>query len=196
MADRKRMSDDDLIVILRKEEAASRSFQDGTLSPIRTEAQNYYDRMPYGDEQEGSSSVVTSEFQDVVEGLMPEFVPPGEKGEPRIYVPKPSDGCGFIEVSHPSKRIFGKFVSAPQYCEWLWNRVSFTRDYWPYFKRPSIMETDLNPDMPFGFEVEKQFTQVMDMLEATRARFMDNFNDRKFASRFTRERLMPAMARS
>jgi hypothetical protein len=72
-SDRKpsRMSDDDLIVILRKEEQGSRSYQDGTLSAIRTESQNYYDRQPYGDEQEGSSSVVTSEFQDVVEGIMP-----------------------------------------------------------------------------------------------------------------------------
>jgi hypothetical protein len=72
MADKsKRLSDDELITILRKEEAAARSYQDGTLSPIRTEAQSYYDREPYGDEQEGSSQVVTSEFQDVVEGIMP-----------------------------------------------------------------------------------------------------------------------------
>lgn len=72
MADKPQpLSDDDLISILRKEEGAARSYQDGTLSPIREEAQNYYDRMPYGDEQEGSSKVVTSEFQDVVESIMP-----------------------------------------------------------------------------------------------------------------------------
>jgi hypothetical protein len=75
MADRKpgRMSDDDLIVILRKEEAGSRSYQDGTLSPIRTESQAYYDREHVGifAKEEGASGVVTSEFQDVVEGIMP-----------------------------------------------------------------------------------------------------------------------------
>lgn len=135
-------------------------------------------------------------FTSTMDCLLTEFVPPGESGEPRIYVPKPSDGLAFIEVSPPGKRVFGQFVSGPQFCEWLWNRVSFTRDYWPYFKRPMVMETDLNPDMPFGFEVEKQFSQIMDMLEGTRARFLDNFTDRNFASRFTRERLMPVMARS
>jgi len=134
-------------------------------------------------------------FTSTMDCLLTEFVPPGESGEPRIYIPKPSDGMGFIEVSPPEKRIFGKFVSAPQFCEWLWNRVNFTRDYWPYFKRPMVLETDLNPDMPFGFEVEEQFSQVMGMLEETRARFLDNFTDRKFASRFTREKLLPKVAR-
>lgn len=65
------MTDDDLLSILRREEQASKSFQDGTLSPIRTKAQDYYDRLPYGDEQEGASQVVTSEFADAIESLMP-----------------------------------------------------------------------------------------------------------------------------
>lgn len=65
------LSDDELLTILRKEEAAARLYQDGTLSPIRTEAFDYYDRLPFGDEQEGSSSVVTSEFADAVESIMP-----------------------------------------------------------------------------------------------------------------------------
>ena len=65
------LTDEDLIELLRKEEASSRSYQDGTLAPIREESNNYYDRMPYGDEQEGSSSVVTSEFADSVESMMP-----------------------------------------------------------------------------------------------------------------------------
>lgn len=74
MADAKRMSDDDLIVILRKEESDARQYQQGVLSPIRTSANNYYDRLPYGDEQEGSSKVVTSEFADAVEDMMPSLM--------------------------------------------------------------------------------------------------------------------------
>lgn len=73
MAD-KRMSDDDLIIILRKEESDARSYQQGVLSPIRTSANNYYDRLPYGDEQDGSSKVVTSEFADAVEDMMPSLM--------------------------------------------------------------------------------------------------------------------------
>src|SRR5687768_14472536 len=65
------LTEEELINILRKEESASRSYQTGTLSPIRVDSNNYYDRQPYGDEQEGSSKVVTSEFADVIESIMP-----------------------------------------------------------------------------------------------------------------------------
>jgi hypothetical protein len=74
MADPKRMSDEDLIIILRKEESDARQYQSGVLSPVRTSANNYYDRLPYGDEQEGSSKVVTSEFADAVEDMMPSLM--------------------------------------------------------------------------------------------------------------------------
>ena len=39
--------------------------------PAREDALNYYDREPYGDEQDGASQVVTSEFADVIESIMP-----------------------------------------------------------------------------------------------------------------------------
>lgn len=71
MADFTPMTEDELISILRKEEQSSQSYQDSTLGAIREKAQDYYDRQPYGDEQEGSSQVVTSEFQDVIESVMP-----------------------------------------------------------------------------------------------------------------------------
>jgi hypothetical protein len=71
MADRTPMTEDELVSILRKEEQGSQSWQDSDLTPIREEALDYYNRSPYGDEQEGQSQVVTSEFQDAVESLMP-----------------------------------------------------------------------------------------------------------------------------
>jgi hypothetical protein len=140
-------------------------------------------------------------FTSTMDCLMPEFIPPSETtGEPRIYTPKPSDGLAFMEVSMPGKRIPGRFVDAARYCEWMWNRVSFTRDYWPYFKRPMVLETsprhaDLSgkPVLPAA-EIQKQFDQIMGMLEASRVQLMDEFNTRKFGSRFAREQLLPAMA--
>lgn len=72
MADKpKPITEEELIQILRREESSARLYQTGTLSPVRTEANDYYDRQPYGDEQDGSSKVVTSEFMDVIEGMMP-----------------------------------------------------------------------------------------------------------------------------
>jgi hypothetical protein len=96
MADPGPLDDDDLIDILRKEEQASRDYQSGTLADLRVTALKYYDRKAYGDEQEGASQVVTSEFSDTIESLMPglmevftgsdqvvQFVP-GAPGEEKI----------------------------------------------------------------------------------------------------------------
>ncbi len=65
------LSDEDLLALLRKEEQAAAAVQDGTLAALRRQALAYYDRQPYGDEQAGASQVVTSEFADVIESLMP-----------------------------------------------------------------------------------------------------------------------------
>ena len=65
------LSDIDLLDILRKEENAASNYQWSALSRTREDALNYYDREPYGDEQDGASQVVTSEFADVIESIMP-----------------------------------------------------------------------------------------------------------------------------
>jgi len=51
------LADTDLIALLRKEEEAASGYQDAALSAVREEALAYYDRQPYGDEQEGASSI-------------------------------------------------------------------------------------------------------------------------------------------
>ena len=65
------LSDSDLLDLLRREEQAAADYQDSVLSALRRQALAYYDRQPFGDEQEGASQIVTSEFADVVESLMP-----------------------------------------------------------------------------------------------------------------------------
>ena len=65
------LSDSSLLDILRKEENAASNYQWSALSQTREDALNYYDREPYGDEQDGASQVVTSEFADVIELIMP-----------------------------------------------------------------------------------------------------------------------------
>ena len=65
------LSDSDLMTILRKEENAACNYQWSALSQTREDALNYYDREPYGDEQDGASQVVTSEFADAIESIMP-----------------------------------------------------------------------------------------------------------------------------
>jgi hypothetical protein len=65
------LPDEDLLALLRREEQAAAGVQDSLLSAIRAEALAYYDRQPIGGEEEGRSQVVTSEFADVIESLMP-----------------------------------------------------------------------------------------------------------------------------
>jgi hypothetical protein len=65
------LSDSDLLALLRREEQAASGYQDIALSAQRKEALSYYDRQPLGLEEEGRSQVVTSEFADVIESIMP-----------------------------------------------------------------------------------------------------------------------------
>ena len=65
------LSDSSLLTILCKEENAACNYQWSALNQTREDALNYYDREPYGDEQDGASQVVTSEFADVIESIMP-----------------------------------------------------------------------------------------------------------------------------
>ena len=65
------LADSDLLALLRREEQAAAGYQDSTLSTQRAEALAYYDRQPFGVEEEGRSQVVTSEFADVIELIMP-----------------------------------------------------------------------------------------------------------------------------
>jgi hypothetical protein len=68
------VSDEELISILRKSEQDAQNFQELELLEVRTKANDYYDRKPLGDEEDGQSKVVTSEFADTVESIMPSMM--------------------------------------------------------------------------------------------------------------------------
>lgn len=75
------LSDEDLIQILRQEERAAGNWNQAELETHRTQASDYYDRKPTGDEQEGQSKVVTSEFADTIESFMPSLMRVFASGE-------------------------------------------------------------------------------------------------------------------
>ena len=66
-----KLDEEKLIAILRQEERDAANWQDAELSGVRMRALDYYDRKPLGDEEDGQSKVVTSEFADTVESIMP-----------------------------------------------------------------------------------------------------------------------------
>lgn len=70
----KRMDDDTLLSHLQALEDESSAFAWGELAEAREKGMREYFRMPYGNEAEGLSSIVTSEVQDTIEWILPELL--------------------------------------------------------------------------------------------------------------------------
>ena len=66
-----RLDDDDLLELLNRKEEESGHYVWGELASKRDTSLREYYRMPYGNEQEGWSSVVTSDVSDTVEWILP-----------------------------------------------------------------------------------------------------------------------------
>lgn len=128
-------------------------------------------------------------FTSTMDCLLPEYVP----GE--FYVPTPQDQMAFLEVSDFRKPELGHSVDADEFAEWVYNQTSFTEDYWPYFKRPSVMKCSLQPDGMDEAEIDRQYAQIMDVLAVRKERIMGEFLQRKFGSRFRQDAALPAMAK-
>lgn len=69
-----RMTEDDLLTDLQAMEEDSATYSWGQLGSARETAMREYHRMPYGNEEEGWSTVVTSEVQDTVEWTLPDLI--------------------------------------------------------------------------------------------------------------------------
>jgi len=67
-------SDDDLLRFLEAEQAEAFQYNDSQNAAARTQAMRDYLRFPYGTEQEGRSTVVTSDVFDTIEGMLPDLV--------------------------------------------------------------------------------------------------------------------------
>ena len=69
------MKDDEIIAVLQNEiSSAAGSATTSLLQENRRSALKYYMGDPYGDEQAGRSSVVTSDLRDTVESLLPQLM--------------------------------------------------------------------------------------------------------------------------
>jgi hypothetical protein len=68
------MSEDELLALIEQEEANCISSTSGALAEQRREAMQYYYGLPYGNEVEGRSQVVTTEVKDAVEGILPSLM--------------------------------------------------------------------------------------------------------------------------
>jgi hypothetical protein len=69
-----KMTDDDLLAVLRSEEEQASSYTTGQLAAERAQSYAEYMRQPYGNEEEGRSSVVSSDVLDTIEGMLPDLI--------------------------------------------------------------------------------------------------------------------------
>src|SRR6185436_14608536 len=74
MAESKRLTEDELLSHVEKEEANCIVHYTSLLSEQRRKAMQYYYGQPYGNEVEGRSQVVTSEVKDAVDGILPSLM--------------------------------------------------------------------------------------------------------------------------
>lgn len=69
-----KMSEGDLLQFLDEEASQAFHFTEGEIASDRVKAQRAYLREPYGNEEEGRSSVVASDVFDAVEGMLPDLI--------------------------------------------------------------------------------------------------------------------------
>lgn len=67
----KRMTDDELLALLVQKERDASDYIHGELGDQREKALRAYHRLPYGNEEEGLSQVISSDVQDTVEWILP-----------------------------------------------------------------------------------------------------------------------------
>jgi len=97
-----------LKAVLFREEQAARQWQQGDLTEVRELSLAYYDRAPTGDEVEGQSRIVTSEYADTVESILPALMRVFASGEDIVrYSPdNPGDEQAAREASDYIPHLF------------------------------------------------------------------------------------------
>jgi hypothetical protein len=69
-----KMDETQLLAFLEAEQSASYHYVSGQLSRDRQQALRDYNRLPYGNEEEGRSSAIASDVFDIVEGMLPDLL--------------------------------------------------------------------------------------------------------------------------
>lgn len=105
-----KMEDESLLSFLQAEEADAGDFVWGKLADERETAMREYLRMPYGDEEEGRSSFVTSEVLDTVEWVRPALLKIFVGGDQAVtFEPTgPEDVAGAEQASDACNYVFFK----------------------------------------------------------------------------------------
>jgi hypothetical protein len=129
-------------------------------------------------------------FTSTMDCLLPEYVPGADFITPAI-----DDGMAYIEISSDKKPTLSSMVGADEMAEWVFTQTSFTDDFWPYFKAPMLLPTSPNADGMEVDEIDRQYNQVLSLLDERKVGLMEAFLRRKFGNRFQQDAMMPEAVR-
>lgn len=112
---------------LYREEQNARAWQDGEMTEHRSKSFKYYNREPMGDEEPGQSQVVTSEYQDTIESIMPALI--------RVF----TSGDQVVEFSADSPDDVQFEDEATDYVSHLLMRQNEGFIFWTWFLKDCLM---------------------------------------------------------
>ncbi len=132
-----KMTDDELLAHVEREEANCIVHFTGLLQEQRRKAMQYYYGQPYGNEVEGRSQVVTTEVKDAVEGILPSlmaiFAASGEIV--RCDANKPQDEAAAAQASDYLHYVFweknpGFLILYSLFKDALLQKNGYSKVYW------------------------------------------------------------------
>jgi hypothetical protein len=129
-------------------------------------------------------------FTSTMDCLLPEYVPNAEFVTPDLL-----DGMGYIEISSDKKPVLSSMVGPDEMAEWVWNQISFTADFTPYFAAPMELPTSRDDAGMEIAEIDRQYKQVMALLDERKAGLMQAFLQRRFGNRFQQDAMLPEAVR-
>jgi hypothetical protein len=112
-----------------------------------------------------------------------------------FVTPAIDDGMAYIEISSDKKPVLSTMVGPDEMAEWVWNQISFTSDFSPYFAAPMVLPTSHNAEGLETAEIDRQYAAVMALLDERKAGLMQAFLQRKFGSRFQQDAMLPEAVR-
>lgn len=131
------MNEREILAAIEVEEAQAYGFLTGELSEERSQALDYYNGEPFGDEEEGRSQVVLTEVSDAIEGILPglckifagsdqvlKFEP--RNGEDVEASEQETEYCNYIVTQkNPWFQIFYSWAK-----DALLQKVGYVKSYW------------------------------------------------------------------
>src|SRR5678809_23302 len=141
MAESKRLTEDELLAAVEREESNCLIHHNGTLSDQRAKALDYYYAEPYGDEVDGRSQVVTSEVKDAVEGILPPLMAIFTSGDEivRFEPQRPEDEKAAQQATDYINYIFSRLNNGffALYCatkDALLQKNGYVKVYWEEYE--------------------------------------------------------------